>query len=136
MRLMTDVGPVPRSAGRYFGNSAGAAGDAAGVAEALAAGEVVGFNDADGFAEGDGDCDLGDGVAAGFISTWAAKKLPQPSKTAAKDKRVRRMTCLRNAVLELSQGQSRLIRNVALAAALFLVRFVAVRISRPFAAHV
>jgi hypothetical protein len=75
MRLMTEVGPMPRRAGRYWGNCA-----AAGVAE----GEPPG-RDGTGVAEGDLAGLDEAGVAEGFTCTCtsAAKRVVPASRAAA-----------------------------------------------------
>lgn len=105
MRLITELGPRGRRAGRYCGNctEAGLAeADAAGLAEAVAAGFVAG--DAGGLEAGDA-AGL-DGVAVGFVwtCTSAAKTMPAVLTAATANQNLN-IECLRNAVLALSQDQ-------------------------------
>src|SRR5205807_8630794 len=92
MRLMTEFGPRPRSAGRYWGNCA-----EAGVAE----GEPAGF------AEGEpAGCDAL-GVAEGFVCTCtsAAKMVSAAIAAAVRANQNLNIECLRNAVMGLTQDQ-------------------------------
>lgn len=85
---MTEAGPIPRRAGRYWGNSPGEmggwAGDAGGPGVACGAGVVRGAGVA--CCGGLGDCPgLGD---AERTSTSAAKKFAPLSKNAADNKTI------------------------------------------------
>src|SRR5437762_13084884 len=88
MRLITEFGPRGRTAGRYCGDCT-----AAGVAD----------GDAAGLFEGDA-ADL-EGLAAGFTSTSAAKRVSAANAAAARVNQSLSIECLRNAVLALSQDQ-------------------------------
>src|SRR5205085_8143948 len=92
MRLMTEFGPRPRSAGRYWGNCAeagGAEGEPAGFAEGEAAG-----------------CDA-PGAAEGFVCTCtsAAKMVSAAIAAAVRANQNLNLECLRNAVMGLTQDQ-------------------------------
>ena len=104
MRLITEFGPRGRRAGRYCGNCA-VAGVAEGVPDGRVDGEAAGLDDGDaaGLFEGD-EADL-EGLAAGFTSTSAAKRVSAANAAAARVNQSLSIECLRNAVLALSQDQ-------------------------------
>jgi urease accessory protein UreH len=73
--------------------------------DARADGDATGFDDGEaaGLFEGD-EADF-EGVAAGFTSTSAAKRVSAANAAAARVNQSLNIECLRNAVLALSQDQ-------------------------------